>query len=955
MNRDVDRSHFYTKLENPHWVAALEERKIFRNPPPPISHDDKSIQWPGWPELAYVLHVTPLVPLDAVRVAASIPKNENPRVYHQILEIALALKNPELSVQLLGKMIEYADLEYHIIEAEFAGLLRQWAGGGATSVEAAVKLAKHLLRFKPDPREKEKRDRKKNDPSALFTRLEPVPRYDKHDYVTILNEGIVPLGMSAPLETGKVLVEAISDMIRLKRGLKRVRADDYVQDGSVLWCREIDRGSGPHSDPDEILVRSLTKVLSHGLMNDQSGALADPIFSMLLSARWPVFKRIGNHLAAQKPQVASTWIRKAVLEYEDYAVREYGREFAEMVRNSTQSGNPRLLDQTELAPIFDAILSGPNRQRFAEWMGKDFTEEEFARRQAYFQKAQLWPFEAVLFGKYKEHFNRLTSGETPSLDTYGPLVRSSGEAKFVQSKSPITKEDLANKTDADLIQYLNHWNDAHHTMQEWWIEIDHRGLSQAFQEVILANPERFSKWDSEWKRIGRPIYLRAAMDAAAKIVETKNPRFLESQFRLALYLAEKNSGTEAYLENLSTPRSAGTPDWEYARQGAEAFLEACLKKENEVPQAWRETIGQLLSILCTGYDSILDENREIFRDSYDPIGTAINTTRGRALQRITDFVNWIDFARGPGAFAQVPEITGILARRFAANPPLTEPESGILGETFNRFFYWDRTWAVENLRNLFPRDPGLKHWRAAFHSYLRFSNVYGDLYESLKDDYLLGLAHIDLFNDEGDYNTPAEAIGHHLFSFYATGRFELMDAGNPLEKFLEVAGVGERAGVIEFIGRSLTSHPDTPPEPAKRCQEYFEARLSTVEKATDQEAANEFSLFESWLKAGVLDPGWRLAMTNRVLKLPLDLRGDWSLVNSLAALLPAHVSQVLECFSTLISRNVTKRTFYIDRTEASVILRAGLESTNLSDQNIARKIQDDLLKAGHLEYLSLSE
>jgi len=57
----------------------------------------------------------------------------------------------------------------------------------------------------------------------------------------------------------------------------------------------------------------------------------------------------------------------------------------------------------------------------------------------------------------------------------------------------------------------------------------------------------------------------------------------------------------------------------------------------------------------------------------------------------------------------------------------------------------------------------------------------------------------------------------------------------------------------------------------------------------------------------------------------------------------------------LIGRNVSKRTFYIDRNEASAIIRAGLESTDVSQQNTARKIQDDLLRAGHLEYLSLSD
>jgi hypothetical protein len=72
--------------------------------------------------------------------------------------------------------------------------------------------------------------------------------------------------------------------------------------------------------------------------------------------------------------------------------------------------------------------------------------------------------------------------------------------------------------------------------------------------------------------------------------------------------------------------------------------------------------------------------------------------------RITDFVNWVGIERKANAFDQVTEMTELLAARFAGNPPLTEPEYAILGETFNRFYYWDSAWAKENLRSIFVRE-----------------------------------------------------------------------------------------------------------------------------------------------------------------------------------------------------------------------------------------------------------
>jgi hypothetical protein len=953
LKRELERNYFYGKLENPLWIAPLEKRGVFQFPPKTIQLEN-GMQWPFWPEMEYLLRMASVMPEDVVRIADAVPQSDNPRVYHELLQVALAIKDVALSVKLLDQMIVSANASRHLIGGDFAKLLRHWIAGGEAGIAAALKLAPHLIGFRPDPRQKEKIAERKEHPSSYLTRLEPAPKFDSWEYLRILDEGIRPLGLATPIETGKILIKAIAHMIRLRFHPDESGERQAGEDISTIWCRRINGPASPHLDTDEALVHSLTFTLEAALTSSLHDNVKGQVFELLTNTRWNIFSRIGNYLASLRPLEARNWIRMAILDFKGYSNSDYSPEFVQMVRAAAEQGNPGLLSEAELAPIFEAILSGPNEQRFRDFMGQEFTDELFAKRKRHFHKTQLWPFEAFLFGKYKGYFSDLCAeGQTPTLQKYGPSLDMGG-AKVVESQSPIAKEELARKSDQEIIKYLNEWNDSHHDAEKWWIEIDHRGLSLVFQSLIAEDPNRFAKWDAEWKSITRPVFFRAAMDAAIKHVEQKNRTHLADWFRLSTTLASFGNQVGEERKDLSS-HSDTQPDWDWARRGIDSFLHICMAKDTAVPVIWRKEIAELITQLATAYDSTLDQKKEVFVGTYDPIGTAINTTRGQALERITDFVNWVGIERKANAFDQVPEMTELLAARFGGNPPLTEPEYAILGETFNRFFYWDSAWAKENLRSIFVRDESLRNWRAAFGTYLQFGRAYGEAYSTLKDDYALAMEHMDFFRKGEKYEySAAEAVGHHLLAFHIGEQFPLSGPESPLETFYQVATTRERAGVLNHLGRSLVASADLKADILERCRMFFEYRLSVAEINHTPESVEEFTTFEPWTQAKVFDPVWRLQIIRRVLNLKGLVRSDLMLVESLNEMLPENVALVVECFHLLISNSKGKDSFYVSKEEALPILKAGLASSDETVRANALKAQDDLLRAGRFEFLDIT-
>ena len=402
VKKATDRLYFFSRLNNPLWVGPLRERGYFENPPGKIQLPDGYVQYPHWPEFSYLVTVAGEATDQIIDIVLALPKTDNPRVYDDILEIALSLEGRE-SAKLLPKIVEYTELDNQFLVQRYPEILQHWTNQG--HINEALELVKRLIPFREDPRLRAKQRRRREDPSDLYTVLEPAPRFDVWEYQQIIEKGVHPLAEKEPYQVALILINATADMVRMEfypEDLVKVRDIDY----SEIWCRRLDTSDRDYHDAKEILVHTLTYACEQ--VYDKASESIEALDQVLRKQRWNIFKRLRQYLYAQNPKdLTLPWIRQLLIGHEDYSKEEHNYEFQLMIRKACEHFSLRLLSDTERKAIFDAILGGPSKEDYREWMGDRYSDEAFQQHQRYFHHMQLRPFKALLSGKYQDYFNEL--------------------------------------------------------------------------------------------------------------------------------------------------------------------------------------------------------------------------------------------------------------------------------------------------------------------------------------------------------------------------------------------------------------------------------------------------------------------------------------------------------------------------------------------------------------------
>ena len=449
-------------------------------------------------------------------------------------------------------------------------------------------------------------------------------------------------------------------MMRLDTGREPDAVDAYKNDASEIWSPSVDQQRHPYAESKGDLVRTLTFACEkvYELGNDRE---AEQLDAALREGRWYIFDRIRYHLYAKFPERTKAWIREAILSYRAYAEEQYGFEFQRMTRVALEQFGAAILSQDELMNIFEVIVNAPDKEDYKQFMADQFTEEGYRHRQEYFQHRHLRPFASVLFGKYKDRYTALLSNR-PALTDEDFVRFGVGETKTGASRSPKSIAELALLTDDELIAFLNDWDDAHQDADEWWVDIDFTGLATAFQQLILANPNRFLGWGERWHALQRPIYLRYALDAATKRIGEHQPE-LHQWLDIADWVMTRSEPPPTGDEkNSETSRTH--PSWNSARTQVVDLLAACVKKEVNVDLEWRPRFIALLKAACVSPDYYLDSNKPIITPR-DFLTDAINTMRGRAIETLLRYGFWVKRHEQSADLADLFDVLQSAARWFA--------------------------------------------------------------------------------------------------------------------------------------------------------------------------------------------------------------------------------------------------------------------------------------------------
>jgi hypothetical protein len=823
-----------------------------------------------------------------------------------------------------------------MLEENVIKLFNTLAKGGESGVNAALRLCRELVFFQRDPREREKIARRKDDPFDWSVTLEPILRVEDWEYAQLLDRGVRPLARAAALPTATLLIDAVTQMIALQTGRNPDAVETNRNDVSEIWCPLLDASAHPYPNPKADLIRTLTFACEQ-VYGERDKTNVQQVDEALRVGKWYVFDRIRYHLYAKHPTLAKEWIKEAILAYQGYGDEQYGFEFQKLLRVAVAQFDRSLLSEQEMTKIFEAIENGPDKEDYRQFMGERFSEEIYSLRQEYFQFRQFRPFAPVLFGKYAARYSALAN-KLPNITDDDFVRYSVGESKTGVSKSPKGASELATLTDDELISFLNDWEDARRDSEQWWVDIDFAGLATAFQQLLQADPNRFLNWGERWFDLKRPIYLRSALEVGAKRI-SDHPSELEQWFKIAGRIMSQH---DTVPSDRPDETSRNQPGWHSSRRQVVDFVGVCIGKEVNVSLEWRSIIFGLLRSACVAPDYYLDADKAIMTPR-DYLTDAINTTRGRALENLTQYGHWV---RRNAKETDISDVFKVLEGRLDSGPRVTHPEHALLGAHLHQLYDLNSSWTKANVSRLFPRDER-KTWSIGFATYLKFNRAHPLVFEMLKPHFEFGVENIRIFQEEKNpRNDSVAALGQHLLDYYVIGLIPLSGSDSLLEKYYRKTDVDHSAGLFDHLGRLLSKTAVLKPEVAARCKEFFEMRLSCA-------IPEELKEFTFWLKAECLEPRWRVEAFSRVLSVATSSRLASLEVADLAKLVLSEPDLVVTCFAKLTEGLMGKEYFYLRPEHVKPILKTGLSSKNEGTVETATRARDNLLKAGRTEYRNL--
>ena len=941
---------FFNHATDASWIPVLEERGYFAQLPKIELVDDSKMIFPFWWPILYLQRVSVTDPCLVVNTVLNLQDTDNPRILHEVAEIALKVEPIKQSLRLKGWVSKYLQSPYHLGASDLIEkLVNRWAGASPEAMDAALDLIRIVVSFRADPEAQDKRARRRVNPEDWTTSLKPRPRFDKWEYEQILEKGVRPVAEKAPYQVAQILLDATATMICLT-----LYQDDLEEgssnDPTFFLIGRVNELGGGSSNSKNILVHTLTFACEKVYEKVQEAVSA--LDQELRNQGWGIFTRIRQHLyTLHLNEQTKPWIREMILAHEDYDKWDYLFEFQRMIRLACEKFGDSLLTKVEKERIFEAILSGPSEQDFRDWAGDRFTEESFKERKRHFHRMQLNPFASVLFSKYGEYFEELNAEEGKPItdDDYRP--HRLGDVKEAEERSPKSAEELEKMSDEEILSFLNEWENVSRDPDEWWVHINFTGLAQAFQsifkEVITPNEPRLQFWIENRDQLERPIYVKAIVSAIQEQVKLKKFDKLDQWFDFCEWvLSHPDQPKEEGVNRSDVSRKH--PDWQSSHRAVGDFVGMCLKENVNVPISVRQRLSSLLNKLCTQYDRRLDEDEPVFLDRDDQLTEAINNTRGQALEHLVDFGYWVR-RQSENNQADTPEVFTILDKRLGSEceHALTLPEYALLGLNYGRICDLNREWAIQHKSDLLPQKK-LPAWTEAFENFLRYNRPYKQGFDIVRDDIEFALENIDKFKTDS-----TDTLGEHLFTYYLWEVYPLTGNSSLLEEFYKKTKEDKDrwSHLFNHIGISLKNSGNQLEASLKqRTIDFFDWRFEKKEPS-------ELKEFTFWLGAECLDANWRLTSLSKILDISeLEDIEIYMQIDVLREMIEDHTTLVIECFAKLTDFAVKNdESLYIRTDEAKPILRVGLSSDDETVQANAERASNNLLQCGCFDLLDLED
>ena len=823
------RAYFFERLKNPKWVSPLRERGFFDDPPRPENDNEGDIIFPLWPEGLYLTNMAPLVPKEIVTILKELEPSDNPVVIRHVLNIASSLPASELQL-VSNKMTKWFKPEVISYAYKFVDEAVQFVSclTKAGRVDDSLTIAKKLLMVKayaPSPETIE---------VGTLTHLRAVGEFSEQKYEDVAEHLF------------KILVPR-TDFKGLKLFSNLLERALYISDPpdeisilgqfSYIWRPAIEAHILNHgNDIKDILitiVRDAAIQLSHKGEEELKKVID------FLDTRTLLHKRIALY-SLTLSEYGTSLVKKHISDKDLFDDRCVRHEYAKLLRQRFGDIDPDTQER-----VLNWISTGPDIEAYEQWckMWGDPSPSEAAIR----KYSDVWKRD--WYHTLSEHL------EGEDLTAYHKLISEYGESEhddylyeatvsWVGPRSPLTAEQISQRSPQSVINYLHNWQPSEHQWQIDTISIE--GLARLLESDVQERAEEYIAISETFINLD-PTYVRHFFAGLRNELQNGKVFSWDEPLKLAqLVVAQPFEWSEFY------PSKGRDEGWHWCRHQIASLLESGLAdRDNPISFELRDKVWQLLEQLAADPDP----PQYIKPYDADQIDPSINTNPGSAIHAIIEYAVWC--YRITGDLLLVAEAKKILESRLGTGQQFSPSPvvHSIYGRWLIRLINLDKAWVVDYLDHIFPKSSELSSLRdAAWTAYLQFSQPHDDLFRILHSEYEAAIQRMATRDGSSKRRRIDIELGNHLVIFYCreVANYEIVD------DYFQMAGDELASAVMKSIGADLKNiDGELDQTILKRIQDLWNERRATVQH--DVEAhTEEIRAFGRAFTSGKFDDDWAL-------------------------------------------------------------------------------------------------
>jgi hypothetical protein len=789
------RRAFYSKLDNPNWVKALDEGHAFDNPPALVAAPDGSVRAEPWPEIEYLARMAASVPDDVAKIFARVIITEHPWIRRSIVNGASELP-PTYAATLADGIAAWADAPYasYLDWTKLARLIVKLLNGNPSQRGKGMKLAAAF--YEPRAPKEERR----------FGLSKPYIPVDDYAFGQTLPDIAVAMGTNA--------------IGTLRRWLEQFQVhsgaftDGSTHDLSEMWRPAIRVRGGRHNhDYEDTLVDVVRDAAVRSI--EANAAVGT---TRLLESKHPLLHRIaldalaqvledvsesGQELPADLASAAETY-----LAYDGHADESLRAEYIAFVKACGLF--PGTVSLSALTAVVESGQEFPDAEYVAYQRKYRPDEDEAVFRQEAAERGERWRHR-LLAQIGTELLPSELSTRLAELDSRFGVIGNpeprnpEAVASVVHSSDPQTLGLREDMSDSELVDYVNAWVPS----PEPWDR--HDDLGWALSAFIAEHPDRFTDGVEQLRRL-KYVYVRSVVSGWAKAVREGSA----IPWGLALEACERL--IDGDVEPLDDPY-AGSEAIEVGR----LWLEAIEKHRPTgdaplTPELLPRIFDLLLRISAAREEGEVDES-----DSTDYLTKSLNRARPIASRTLIRLLAW-------DLHQDVHDRVIAQLDALLAETPQDRVIAAVLGEGFGWLYNHAEQWLRDNGSRIFGDENRLTAFQEiALSTALAVQQIHPKLLEIVHPGMLGvldGKADQPLVNGWKDNRTFDQLIGDWVVGAVIRGWLAFDD--ELVSSFYDKATPSVRGEVIGHVAWSMTQATDVAPKIVERTKRLWDSRAEHV-------------------------------------------------------------------------------------------------------------------------------